>query len=371
MVEATNFIEKTLGKNIQGENSPETLPEVDESVAIYTPPPAPKQEANTPPPQIIQQPIQIIEKIVYKKQRIHGFFRTLTIIALLTIGFLMLGESTGLIELSVNSFKLHQIFPIFIIFSTIIIRSYRGRLGKIFGLILFLTVFGWIFTIGIYTSLNPSSKRKAENIINNTAFQIDENKDNNIYLETLLGNSYIEGSNKNTNIQSTRNSDRNLLVTSGTNTKINYLKFIEDNNRNVLQNYVSNIDIALPKDTSLNLLYIKNLLWLHTVDLTNFQWHMLKFQAGIDDITIRIGNVLSGNKIEIQWTAANVTLDIPNDVGVMMYYKHFIGKINFPQFNELTGHYYQSTNMQTAKTILNVYVNLWIGNTKINRVNAK
>jgi hypothetical protein len=142
MVEATNFIEKTLGKNIQGENSPETLPEVDESVAIYTPPPAPKQEANTPPPQIIQQPIQIIEKIVYKKQRIHGFFRTLTIIALLTIGFLMLGESTGLIELSVNSFKLHQIFPIFIIFSTIIIRSYRGRLGKIFGLILFLTVFG-------------------------------------------------------------------------------------------------------------------------------------------------------------------------------------------------------------------------------------
>jgi hypothetical protein len=234
-----------------------------------------------------------------------------------------------------------------------------------------LTVFGWIFTIGIYTSLNPSSKRKAENIINNTAFQIDENKDNNIYLETLLGNSYIEGSNKNTNIQSTRNSDRNLLVTSGTNTKINYLKFIEDNNRNVLQNYVSNIDIALPKDTSLNLLYIKNLLWLHTVDLTNFQWHMLKFQAGIDDITIRIGNVLSGNKIEIQWTAANVTLDIPNDVGVMMYYKHFIGKINFPQFNELTGHYYQSTNMQTAKTILNVYVNLWIGNTKINRVNAK
>jgi len=56
-----------------------------------------------------------------------------------------------------------------------------------------------------------------------------------------------------------------------------------------------------------------------------------------------------------------VTLDIPNDVGVMMYYKHFIGKINFPQFNELTGHYYQSTNMQTAKTMLDGKRYLYVG----------
>ncbi|MEI6775173.1 MAG: hypothetical protein WCL18_10825 [bacterium] len=54
----------------------------------------------------------------------------------------MLGETTGLITLSINSFKLHQIFPIFIIFSTIIIRSYKGIFGKIFGLILFLSVLG-------------------------------------------------------------------------------------------------------------------------------------------------------------------------------------------------------------------------------------
>jgi hypothetical protein len=33
---------------------------------------------------------QVIEKIVYKKQRVHGFFRTLMLIVLLAIGFLML-----------------------------------------------------------------------------------------------------------------------------------------------------------------------------------------------------------------------------------------------------------------------------------------
>lgn len=37
---------------------------------------------------------QVIQQVVYKKQRIHGFFRTLTIIALLVVGVLMLLENT-------------------------------------------------------------------------------------------------------------------------------------------------------------------------------------------------------------------------------------------------------------------------------------
>ena len=63
---------------------------------------------------------------------------------------------------------------------------------------------------------------------------------------------------------------------------------------------------------------------------------MLKFHAGIDDITIRVGNVLSGNKIEIQGTAANIQIDIPKDVGVMMYYKHVVGILNLPAFVALS-----------------------------------
>ena len=140
MVEATNFVEKTLGKNTDVDNNAKA-PEIKESAPTYTPPPPPmrgliqaQQDARTNP--------QVVEKIVYKKQRIHGFFRTLTIIALLAIGFLMLGESTGIIQLSINTFKLHQVFPIFIILSSIIIWSYKGIFGKIFGLILFLAVFG-------------------------------------------------------------------------------------------------------------------------------------------------------------------------------------------------------------------------------------
>lgn len=371
MVEAKNFVEKELGKSLEEEQHTEQVPEKKESVPTYTPPPPSIQQPVPPVPQFIQPPvIQIVEKVIYKKQRIHGFFRTLTLIALLAIGFLMLGESTGMIELSVNSFKLHTIYPIVIILSTIIIRSYRWLLGKIFWLILFLAVFWWIFTIGIYTSLNPSTKRKSGDTIS-YEFPKTEQIRTNLSLETLIGNSYIKGSQKENIIQWTRNSDRYLLVSSDKNEKVNYIKFNEDRNRNVLQNYISNIDLTVPNNKTIDMLYIKNFLWLHTIDLATFQWKTLKFHAGINDITIRVGNVLSGNKIEIQGTAANIELDIPKDVGVLMYYKHFIGMIDTSEFDVLSGHYFQSQNIATAKTTLNIFINLWAGNTKINRIEPK
>jgi len=117
-----------------------------------TPSPAPAQasapvesgnipfyQPTTPPPQASQANIeikvdapQVIEKIVYKKPRIHGFFRTLTIIALLVVGVLLLLENTGVMKLALGNVNLDLIYPIIIIFSTIVIRSYRGVFGKIF-----------------------------------------------------------------------------------------------------------------------------------------------------------------------------------------------------------------------------------------------
>jgi hypothetical protein len=50
-----------------------------------------------------------------------------------------------------------------------------------------------------------------------------------------------------------------------------------------------------------------------------------------------------------------------------MYYKHFVGKLNMPGFDELTWHYYESENFNSAEKTLNIYINLGLGNTKINR----
>jgi len=382
MAEAQNFVEKEMEKILETPESTSKEPQIQPT---YTPPvrtfspetkdvPPTRDVFNFPPQSLTpQEPtIQIVEKIVYKKQRIHGFFRTLTIMALLAIGFLMLGESTGTITLSVNSFKLHQIFPIFIIFSSIIIRSYKWIFGKIFGLILFMTVFGWIFTMGIYTSLNPSSKRTSGNDINYT---LPETKTwaTNMYISTLIENALIKGSSETGTeiIKWTRQSERSLLVLSGNNDKERYIKLNEDSNRNILQNYLSKIDLVLPQKTTFDLFYIKNLLWIQTINLDTFQRKTFKFDAGINDITINIGNVLSGNTIDIQGAAANVNLNIPKDVAVTMYYKHLVGIFKTSNFDVLSWHYLQSQNTSGAKATLNIYVNLGVGNTKINRVDAK
>jgi len=368
MVEGRSFIDKELHRNL--DDVQENIPETKKSVPIYTPPPHIQEQKKTEP-QPQQTVVQIVERIIYKKQRIHGFFRTLTIIALLAIGFLMLGESTGMLSLSINSFKLHQIFPIVIILSSIIIRSYKGIFGKLFWLILFLTVRWWLFTISVYTSLNPSTKWKWWTTINYTLSNVDKTTGVNLYLQTLAGSSSIQGGKKKSRIEWSWNSDKDLSVSSGEISNTPYIKFNENTDRNLLQKNVSKLNLALPEDTMFNHIYIKNLIWSPTIDLTSLQRKTLTLHAGLDDMTIDIGNVLSGNALEIQGAAAEVQINIPQDIGVMMYYKSIVGLIINPEFNELSGHYYQSQNFTDAKAILNVYINLGVWKTTINRMKSK
>ncbi|HCB51339.1 TPA: hypothetical protein DEP21_02060 [Patescibacteria group bacterium] len=72
----------------------------------------------------------------------------------------MLSQALGIFTVSFGDLNLSLIYPIFIIFSSIVIWSYRGIFGKVFGLLLFLCVFGGFFITGVYTSLNPSNQTK-------------------------------------------------------------------------------------------------------------------------------------------------------------------------------------------------------------------
>lgn len=359
MTEAQNFVEKELEKN--SDTLPESLSQSENQMPTYTPPPTPP---TTPivTPTSGEPTIQVIEKIVYKRQRFHGFFRTLTLLALLAVGFLMLGESTGIIQLSINGFKIHEVFPIFIIISTIIIRSYRGIFGKIFWLILFLGIFGGIFTMGIYTSLHPTDERKMGNNI--TYILPSTTGETNIHLDTLLSTSYIKGA-SNTDIQGTRNSDRVLRVNSGIDTHT--ITFNEDKHRNILQNYRSKMYLSLPKVQTLDTLYIKSFFWLYTIDTTQLQRKNITFHGGINDLVIKVNTIHSGNKIEIQGAISETDIYLPKDIGVLLYYKDRAGIVTLPWFDTGSGNLYTSTNINTAKALLHVYINLGISHTTFHR----
>jgi hypothetical protein len=100
---------------------------------------------------------QVVEKIVYQKQRIHGFFRTLTLLTLLFVGVLMLLEVMGIFSLSIGGVALNTFYPVFVILSVIVIWSYKGIFGKIFGFLMFLSVVAGFFVLSVYSSLTPST----------------------------------------------------------------------------------------------------------------------------------------------------------------------------------------------------------------------
>lgn len=352
MTESQNFVEKELEKN--ADHISESSSPIESPIPTYTPPAKTEEQPQTT--------VQIVEKIVYKRQRFHGFFRTLTLLAVLIIGFLMLWEATWLVTLSINDFKIHDVFPICIIISTIIIRSYRGILGKIFWLILFLSIFGGFFTIGIYTSLHPTDEWKTGNDITYTL--PSTTGDISINLDTLLSTSYIKGT-QHTNIQGTRNSDRSMHINSGKDTKT--IIFNEDKHRNILQNYRSKMNLFLPQSQTLDTLYIKSFFWLYTIDTTQLQRKNITFHGGINDLVLKIANVDSGNKIEIQGAISETDIYLPKNIGVLLYYKDRAGIITLPWFDIGSGNTYTSKNINTATTLLHVYINLGVSHTTFHR----
>ena len=344
--------------------SAEQVPQTNEAnVPIYNPanPPAQAQ------PTINVTVPQVIEKIIYKKVRMHGFFRTLTIIALLVIGFLMLLENYGIMKLSVGNLNLDVIYPIFIIFSGIVIRSYRWLFGKIFGLIMFLAVVGGFFTISIYTSLNPSAQSKLGDYINFSSPA--KNKTwialSRLDINTLIGNLVIKGKKTDNLTEWSYKSDRPLLVTSWVKNNFDYLNLKEDNNRNVLQNFYTNLSLGIDNQKTINL-YLKNLMWIHNIDLSDIKRFDVQINWWLQNLTINLGeNVFSGSQISIQLVGCIITISAPKNLWIKLSFKQLAWSLELTDFDIKSKNYFESRNINVAKKVVTLNIDTWISKFKI------
>lgn len=303
---------------------------------------------------------QVIEKIIYKKQRVHGFFRTLTILALVVIGFLMLLETLNVFSLNINGFNLNLIYPIFILFSSVVIWSYRGLFGKIFGLLLFLVVVGGFFTIWVYTSLNPSTETKFGSYI---SYPLPENTQySKLYINTLVSDLTFIGKQTDNFIEWNYGSDRKLMVLSGSKDSFQYYSLQEETNLNLLQNYYSIISLGINSTQPLYL-YIKNLLALQKIDLKDTLIKSVKIHSAamISDIIVWS----SVNTLDIESALADITLHLPKDVWVKLTYKHLVWQLELVDFEQKGKWYFESTNIASAQKIVNVTMRFGGARTKI------
>jgi hypothetical protein len=270
-------------------------------------------------------------------------------------------------KLSIANFDLDLIYPIIVIFSTIIIWSYRWVFGKLFWLILFLGVVGWFFWVSTYTSLNPSTKSKFGNYVSytdpgtGTSWMVLTK----LNINTLIGNFDIKWAETKNLAEWTYKSDRNLLVTTGVKANYDYLWLREDPNWNILQNYSSDLTLWI-SDTKIVDLYLKNLLWMHTIDLSDVRRSNAKIHGWIQDLNLTLwDNVFKDSELEIQLVGGRITINAPKDLGIKLYFKQRAWSLELTDFDIKGKDYFESKNLATAKKVLNINISAWVSQFKL------
>jgi len=303
---------------------------------------------------------QIIEKIIYKKQRVHWFFRTLTILALVVVWFLMLLEALNVFSLNINWFNLNIVYPVFIILSSIVIWSYRGLFGKIFWLLLFLVVVWWFFIMWVYTSLNPSVQTKFWSYISypsNLSAQYSK-----LYINTLVSDLTLVGKEINNFLEWNYWSDRSLNIFSWTKSNYQYYSIQEQTNLNLIENYYSILSFGVNSKQPLYL-YIKTLFSLQNIDLSNTLTKEAKLHSASTMSDIIVNSSLKN--LDIQSALADTTIHLPKDVWVKLKYKHLLWKLELVDFEQKWPGYFESTNIASSSKIVNINIKYGFARTKI------
>ena len=103
-------------------------------------------------------------------------------------------------------------YPVFVILSVIVIWSYKGIFGKIFGLLMFLSVVGGSFILGVYSSLNPATSTGSGTIVNHITDR--SSPYTKLYLSTVVNSLAVDAISGSSTITTSYDIARSLQVLS-------------------------------------------------------------------------------------------------------------------------------------------------------------
>lgn len=344
-----NVDPKLLASHLEDTRSDE---KTETEVLFHQPLQAKQETAYVPVPEP-----QIVEKIVYEKQRIHGFFRTLTLLTLLFVGVLMLLEVLNIFSLSIGGIAINTFYPVFVILSVIVIWSYKGIFGKIFGLLMFLSVVAGFFVLWVYSSLTPSTTIDATSTWSNTVFALESwHNYSKVYIQTVLNSLQIFWQ-PDTDLLSTQyDTDRTMILLSGTiQSGHTYAIIQESPNVNLLERVYTKLNVWLNTTQPLYI-YIKTLLGQNNLDFSQTNVRALRIHGWIvsQDIILWTG-FIAWTKIDLEAAVADVTLHLPKTIAVRLYHKIYIGKTDLPDFTQTSDkNVFVSNNIDKAILVLDI-----------------
>lgn len=308
-----------------------------------------------------------------KKKKDIGIFRFLVLLSLVLVGILMLLESINVLYLNIGGLELTMLYPIIVILSVIVLFVYRKFIGFLLGTILMLVVIGGLGTVAIYHSLVPGGPSKFDDSLQ---FMIGDSPKAEVRINTYVGDYTLSAANlsawsgSSLLLSGTYSSDRALLESTWfTATQIPYLYLKEDGNRNLIQNLKSDLDLGLSMTKTFDL-YFKNLVGNYSFNLDGVVWDKVTIHGWIGNMGLAIGNdFVNDSELQIKSARSKINLTVPKDVGVKLYYDQIAGSIELPNFvkSETEKNYFESINLNEAKKIVKVSVDVGMGKFKVIR----
>ena len=127
------------------------------------------------------------------------------------------------------------------------------------------------------------------------------------------------------------------MLTSTSSTGNQETLLIQENNTlNLLQDFVSNLTLYAPSKTNFQNIYIRNARGIENINTQDLSRHKMTLHGGINKIVLDINNVPKDAVIEIQGAVQDITINIPQGMGVQMKYRNKIGYKSIPEFTHQT-----------------------------------
>ncbi len=288
------------------------------------------------------------------------FFGTLIVL----LGLFYLAKNVGWINFDL-SFDLRQFWPLIIIFIGLSLIEFRGILGTLIGVLIFLLIVGAV----IFLAMGQMNLLSGNNLQKETVFIAKEAgiQSAEIDIKTGAGNLEVTGGSDALLSGSFESNFLKLNQKSGSKNGTQKVALKAEGNYFFVlggkkwNNLNLRLGPEIPMDLNIDVGATKI-----NLDLTDVLIQTLDINTGASELNLILGDKVEKSKVNVSAGASSVSITLPSTVGVKLTVDSVLSSKNLSNFQQLDSNNYKSNNYDTADKKIDINLNLGVSNLNIN-----
>lgn len=280
-------------------------------------------------------------------------------ILLIAIGFLYFASNLGLLPSNLGINPL-QLWPLIIVVIGLSILSSRGWASTILGSIVFLAVIA-ILGLGIAGGLRPDAIT--------TDIRVTPDPDAKtalLQIDSGAGSITIEGGADELAEGTFRSTIAHILTESAMQGDVQHVSLISENDwQGFGTNFTNSLDLALGSALPYQLRIDSGASRIR-LDLREVQTEAIDIDTGASSVELKLGDKVQRSHVSIDAGASSVSISLPQNAGARIMGDWALASRNLPQFTQVDGSTYQSTNYDTAERHIDIEVDLGVSSFNVN-----